>query len=105
MKILIWIKDFLLHLIRRILKIVIHLIRRILQIILSLLISIICGIIYAVTYEPGTYQQVTKRKVRRIRALTKLKLYIYKYFKPVCVFMHDSYLNRLYNKFHFLIDK
>lgn len=94
MKILIWIKDFILHFIRRIL-----------QILLSIIVLIICGIIYSVTYEPGTYKRVTKRKIRRIRALTKLKLYIYKYFKPVCVFMHDCYLGHLYNKFHFLIDK
>lgn len=94
MKILIWIKDFILHFIRRLL-----------QITISILVSFICGIIYIVTYEPGTYKRVTKRKIRRIRALTKLKLNIYKYFKPICVFMHDSYLERLYNKFHFLIDK
>jgi len=94
MKILIWIKDFILHLIRRML-----------QIVFSLFISIVCGIIYVVTYEPGTAKRVTKRKIRRIRRLTKFKLYIYKYFKPMCVFMHDCYLRRLYNKFHFLIDK
>lgn len=94
MKILIWIRDFFLHLIRRIL-----------QITLSLAVSLACMIIYAVTYEPNTYKRVTKRKVRRIRKLTKLKLYVYKYFKPVCVFMHDCYLANLYNKFHHLIDK
>ena len=94
MKILIWVKDFILHFIRRLL-----------QISISILVSFVCGIIYIVTYEPGTYRRVTKRKIRRIRALTKLKLHIYKYFKPICVFMHDRYLERLYNKFHFLIDK
>ena len=94
MKILIWIKDFILHFIRRLL-----------QIFFGIFISLICGIIFVVTYEPNTYGRPTKRKVRRIRRLTKLKLYAYKYFKPVCVFMHDCYLGRLYNKFHFLIDK
>ena len=94
MKILICIKDFILHFIRRLL-----------QITLSILVSFVCGIIYIVTYEPGTYRRVTKRKIRRIRVLTKLKLHIYKYFKPICVFMHDNYLEHLYNKFHFLIDK
>jgi hypothetical protein len=94
MKILIWLRNFILHFIMRIL-----------QIITTPLVSLICVIIYVVTYEPNTHGRATVRKCRRIRRLTKFKLYAYKYFKPICAIMHDTYLTKLYNKFHFLIDK
>ena len=94
MKFLIWIKDFFAHLIRRIL-----------QIFFTTTIALVCLIIYFVTYEPGKGTAVTLRKCRRIRKLTKLKLYSYKYFSWLHNFLHDDYMRGLYNRFHFLIDK
>ena len=94
MKILTWIKHFILHLIKRLL-----------QIIFGILFFLICGIIYIVTYEPGTRKKVTPRKVRRIRFLTKVKLHFYKILAPYWGFQECSYLTRLYNRFHFLIDE
>jgi len=94
MKILIWIKDFILHFFKRIF-----------QILSSIIIMFACSIIYVLTYEPGTEYKVTIRKARRIRFLTKLKLYVYKWLSPYWNFQKNSYLSRLYNRFHFLIDK
>ena len=86
-------------------NILIHLVRRILQILFTTVVTLICGIIYLVTYEPGTKKHVTVRKCKRIRALTKLKLYAYKYGSCIFEFLHKDYMRKLYNKFHFLIDK
>ena len=38
---------------------------------------IICTAIKVFTYEPGTKYQLTKRKAKRIRLLTKLKLFVF----------------------------
>ena len=84
---------------------ILHIIRRFLQIVITFTVSLVCGIIYLVTYEPNTYRRVTKRKCRRIRVLTKFKLYVYKYFAPVCHFLHDDYMEQLYYNFNFLINK
>jgi hypothetical protein len=94
MKVLIWIKNFFLHFIKRIL-----------QILTSIVVMFACSIIYVLTYEPGTENRVTIRKAKRIRFLTKLKLYVYKWLSPYWNFQKNSYLSCLYNRFHFLIDK
>jgi hypothetical protein len=93
-KVLIWIKDFILHFIRRVL-----------QIIFPLIFTTACSIIYLVTFEPHTRYRATPRKARRIRVLTKFKLYLYKWFKPYFVFTHDKYFEKLYNRLGFLIEK
>ena len=82
-----------------------HLLRRILQIVLHAIIGFICVLIYVVAYEPGKKHKATARKAKRIKVLTKVKLYTYKYFQPLCDFLHNTYLKNLYNKFHFLIEK
>ena len=82
-----------------------HLLRRILQIIFSILTTIVCVIIFIVEFEPNTRGKATSRKAKRIRRLTKFKLYAYKYLKPFWQFMHHTYLENLYNKFSFLIEK
>lgn len=83
----------------------IHFLRRILQIAGSLLLFITCAVIYLVTLEPGTSKRATARKARRIKTLTKVKLYAYKWFKSYWEFTHNIYLEQLYNNFHFLIEK
>jgi len=94
-KILNGIKDF-----------IIHLISRILFFITQILFFITCDLIFVVTFEPGTWKRATKRKIRRIRALTKLKLYAWKYCEPYFKFIGDDvYLEKLYNNFGFLIEK
>lgn len=82
-----------------------HLIRRIIQIIFPIILQIICLIIYIVTFEPNTKHKPTKRKAKRIRFLTKTKLYIYRWFKPIFLFAHSEYFPKLYERFHYLIDK
>lgn len=94
MNILIKIKAFILHFFRRLFRIVIDFVA-----------WLICTLIYFVTFEPNTRHKATFRKARRIRALTKFKLYLYKWFKPVFKFLHYDYFDRLDNKFHFLIEK
>lgn len=85
--------------------IIIHFLRRILRITLSFVCWIVCTLIYIVTFEPNTKHKATVRKVKRIRVLTKFKLYLYNWFKPVFKFLHYDYYERLDNKFHFLIEK
>lgn len=64
-----------------------------------------CGIIVVVSYEPGTRGVPTPRKCRRIRRLTKFKLYVYKYVTSHIKYYNGGYLDKVYKKFHFLIDK
>ena len=85
-------------------NIFLHLIRRILQISLKIIVFIACGLIYIVTYEPKTFKRATARKVRRIKKLTKFKVYLYKNFKGFWEFLHDDYLKDVYNNFKYLID-
>lgn len=94
MKVLIWIKDFILHFIRRII-----------QITFGFFITVACAIIYTVTFEPNTKKRATPRKARRIRALTKFKLYMYKWFGPIFDFTHNTYMRNLYYRMGFLINE
>lgn len=93
MKVLIWIKDFILHFIRRVL-----------QITINFTVYVVCLLIYFVTFEPYSGTKATKRKAKRIRALTKFKLYMYKWFKPLFDFTHNYYLRDLYNRMGFIIE-
>ena len=77
----------------------IHFIRRILYFLTQIIIVIICNIIFFVTFEPNTREKVTMRKIRRIRRLTKFKLWLWKYFGWYFKFIHkDKYLIDLEKK-------
>lgn len=79
---------------------------RILYFLTEIVIGLACYIIYLVTFEPFTWKKATKRKAKRIRTLTKLKLYAWKYCSGYFKFIHDDkYLSDLYNKFSFLIEE
>lgn len=81
-----------------------HFLQRVLFFVYNLLLILIANIIFIITYEPGKRNIVTKRKIRRIRLLTRLKLYMWKYGKRFFVFIHnDEYLRDLNNRFGFLI--
>jgi hypothetical protein len=63
----------------------------------DILLFIVCWLIYAVTYERGKNGILTVRKARRIRALTKLKLWFYRHFKGTCKYL-DFDLERLHKR-------
>ena len=86
-KFLIWLKNFF-----------IHFIRRILYFLTKLIVTIICFIIYIFTFEPNSRKKVTMRKIKRIRRLTKVKLWIWKNFGWYFRFIHDNYLDGLANR-------
>lgn len=78
----------------------IHFIRRILFFLTQIIISLVCGLIYLVTYEPHTKKKVTMRKIRRIRRLTNFKLWMWRNFGWYFRFIHDSkYFENLEAKF------
>ena len=78
----------------------IHFIRRILFFTTKIIISLICILIYVVTYEPNTKEKVTKRKIRRIRNLTNFKLWVWRNFEWYFRFIHDfKYFENLEKKF------
>lgn len=52
--------------------------------------SIVCTLIFLVTYEPGKWKKVTLRKIRRIRTLTKFKLWMWNTFPWYFKFIHDD---------------
>ena len=63
----------------------IELIKVISYIVIALfIVAPIVYVIYFVTYEPNKKGVVTLRKIKRIRLLTKLKLWIYNHFKRIC---------------------
>lgn len=66
----------------------------------KMLISFACVVIWLFTYERNTNGELTLRKARRIRALTKFKLWFYKHFKSIAkIFMVDGYLNYIHKRF------
>ena len=81
-----------------------HFFRRLTHVIISVLFIIGSMLIYFATFEPGTNGVVTERKTRRIRALTKFKLYLWKYLSPLFKFAHYKYLEEFYDNYHFLIE-
>lgn len=84
---------------------VLHFIRRVITIIFNLLVALVCNLIWLITYEPGKRKKVTKRKAKRIVALTKLKLYAYKYCWWFFDYIRDDYMKKLYKTYSFLIEK
>lgn len=74
----------------KILNFFIHFIRRILFFTYHIIFNLVCIIIFVLTYEPHQYKKVTKRKIRRIRALTNFKLWMWKNFKPFFYFIHSN---------------
>lgn len=82
-----------------------HLFRRIFKIIFNLILLIIFLLIFIITFERNTRGKVTIRKIKRIRKLTKFKLYLYKYFKNFFKWIRNDYFENLYNNFSFLIEK
>ena len=83
---------------------VIHFFRRLTHLIIAFLFFLFAFLIFIITIEPGKMGKVTLRKVKRIRALTKFKVYLYKYCKPIFDFAHYKYFENLYNKYYFLIE-
>lgn len=79
---------------------IIHFFRRLLYFLTRFVLCTACGIIFIVTYEPFTWKKVTKRKIRRIRALTKFKLWLWRNFRWYFEFIHDAkYLEELEKRF------
>ena len=84
---------------RGVLNFFIHFFRRLLFFLTQIIIVIVVQIIYLVTYEPNTRKNVTMRKIKRIRRLTKFKLWLWKNFDWYFKFIHkDKYLIKLEKK-------
>lgn len=80
----------------KLLNFFIHFFRRLLFFTTQFIFLIICFIIFVVTYEPNMRKKVTARKIRRIRALTKVKLWLWKHFAWYFKFIHkDKYFENL----------
>ena len=78
---------------------IIHFFRRLLFFITKIIATTACLLIFLITIEPGKWKKVTKRKIRRIRALTKFKLWLWKHFRWYFEFIHDTkYLENLENR-------
>ena len=85
---------------KKIFEIFVHLIRRILYWVYFFTSMIVCGLIYLVTFEVNTYKTVTLRKVRRIRVLTRFKLWLWRNFWWLMTFIEvDGYYKKLEKKF------
>lgn len=83
-----------------ILNFFIHFFRRLLFFTTKILFIIICDIIYVVTIEPGSGNNVTLRKIRRIRRLTNVKLWLWRHFRWYIEFIHDDkYFIKLEKRF------
>lgn len=59
------------------LKVIHNIIRGFVRLFVRLFILLIQALIYIVTFEPGKQRQITVRKAKRIRALTKFKLWVF----------------------------
>ena len=64
----------------KLLKILINIFKGLCRVIIHFVALIIIQLIKLVTYEPGTKNQITVRKARRIRALSKFKLFFFNLF-------------------------
>ena len=60
-------------------EIIYKIIRNFIRFIVDTIVSIICWIIFFVTYEPHKFKKVTKRKIRRIRRIYKFKIFVFKH--------------------------
>ena len=77
----------------------IHFIRRVLFWLYYIIYSLICIIIFLITYD-SKLGVITKRKIRRIRTLTKFKLFLWKNFSWFFTFIEvDDYYKNLEKRF------
>lgn len=75
-------------------------IRNYVRFFVSLIVHLICLLIFIVTYEPFQWKKVTKRKIRRIRALTKFKIWIFKHFPKTLQYLGKyNYYEKLSKKY------
>lgn len=83
---------------RGVLKVIYNILRGLIRIALWLIVAVIIGLIKLFTLEPGKKGQITVRKARRIRALSKFKVWIFNFLPlPVVKFLgfekYREYLN------------
>ena len=84
---------------KKIEEFLIHFLRRLLFFTTNIIIGLICILIFIVTYEPMKWKTVTKRKIRRIKRLTKFKLWMWRHFRWYFEFIHDdAYYKKLEEK-------
>ena len=62
---------------KEILKVPYNIIRGITRFAFYIVLVIVIKTIYLITYEPGTKNKITVRKAKRIRALSKFKLFAF----------------------------
>ena len=74
-------------------EIIYKIIRNFIRSILDTIVSILCCIIFFVTYEPHKFKKVTKRKIRRIRRIYKFKIFVFKHLPRTLKFLR--YYNSL----------
>ena len=69
--------------------------------IFRILVIILFGLIYVFTWEPGTKGQITQKKARRIRKLTKVKMKILSAMPKwlLNLLVLDGYKDSLLNRF------
>lgn len=66
----------------------------------KIIVSIVCILIWALTYERNTDGILTVRKAKRIRALTNFKLWFYRNFRNVSHFFRiDKYFESIHQRF------
>ena len=61
---------------KKFLKVIYNIFRGVARTVFYLFILILQGIIFALTYERGTIKKITPRKARRIRLLSKIKMFL-----------------------------
>lgn len=75
---------------KKIVDFFIHFFRRILFFLTQIIGTIICLIIFLITFEPKSGKNITRRKIKRIRRLTKFKLWLWEHFYWYFNFIHDD---------------
>lgn len=71
----------------------------IIALICGAIIEFVCFLIYIVTYETGSKGKVTLRKIKRIRVLTRLKLWFFEKHRHLAKFIGEyTYLMYLSKK-------
>jgi len=83
------------------LKVIYNIVRGLCRFPVWLITVTIIQIIYFVTYEPGTKRQITPRKARRIRVLSKFKLFVYNTIpEPIMRFLYRNQTYKNYINTH-----
>ena len=67
-----------------------HFVKRVLFFLTKIIFILVCDIIFILTYEPFKWKKITKRKIKRIRCLTKFKLWLWKHFRWYIEFIGDD---------------